>query len=353
VLIRTDAWYVPGDRPVDNDDASQTLVEAFWQAVEDGDEARLRELCAADFVVARSDGRTFDFEEWVALLGEEAAIEAFEDFEVVVEEVVVGEDAVAVRGRAERTQVEPFVGVEPGDGDVSQPFASVFEFDGDAIASVQHVMDEGRFLRDLGVLPGDSLAWKQRQQHRDVLTSILRHDLRNDLNAALLRAEEIPDETIRRDVLGPIEQLLTLVEKTRHLDRYVVEQNVYPEPVDVPDLVRSVVDDLAGDPPDATVATEFSGRGPTVRTDPRSSDRHLNPRHDPGWDTEPRRPLPKTTWAPVHPHPGDARSPNRRLAWPTRIDPHRVGRRASWPWRWTPRSRTQDRLAPPPMGSLA
>jgi signal transduction histidine kinase len=250
------------------DDERPAIVEAFWQAVEDGDEARLRKLCADEFTVSLSNGRTSDFEEWTARLRGEAAIEAFDDFEIVVEEVVAGEEGVAVRGREQRTQVEPFVGVEPGDGDVAQPFSGVFEFDGDEVESVRLVVDEARFLRDLGVLPGDGLAWKLRQQHRDVLNRILRHDLRNDLNAAMLRAEEIPEKSLRREVIAPIEQLLALVEKTREVDLHVVEQELYPRSVDVPDLVLSVVDDLTDSHPEASVTTRFDQAGATVRTDP-------------------------------------------------------------------------------------
>jgi len=243
-------------------------VRAFWNAWEAADRERLRSVCTEDCRLHLTGGETVHVEEWVANLGELRQESAFGDFRIEMEDVVVADGTVVVRGRQCQTQQERFVGIEPGGRPVSMPFCTVFAVEGGLVAELWSVMDESQFLRQVGVLPGDGLGWKIRQQHRDVLTRVLRHNLRNDLNAALLYTQLVDDEELARKIRRPIEKLLAVGEKTRRVEQRVVEADLNPTAVDLERLVRSVVAEQRSASPGSELTAHVEDAAEELRTDP-------------------------------------------------------------------------------------
>jgi len=81
-----------------------------------------------------------------------------------------------------------------------------------------------------------------REQQLEVLTRVLRHNLRNDLDAALAYANEIEDPEIRTHVRSKLERLVRIGNKARDVEEVLSTANDPRSEVDLPTVVHSVAD---------------------------------------------------------------------------------------------------------------
>lgn len=99
-----------------------------------------------------------------------------------------------------------------------------------------------------------------RQQRLQVLTRILRHNVRNDMTLVAglaTRLEECDDDELAalgRDITRTAEDMTTMSEKALEIET-LLEGSMTVEPVDLSRLVDEVVSSLAEAHPDATVTT--------------------------------------------------------------------------------------------------
>jgi PAS domain S-box-containing protein len=118
----------------------------------------------------------------------------------------------------------------------------------------------------------DITAEKQSREHLQVLHRVLRHNLRNELNVVLGRADEIreaaADPSVDRaaaQIADHAEQLLAASEKARSAAD-VVEYESRRESTDVAAHLRAVADASRQAAPDATIETDLPSRLPVSGT---------------------------------------------------------------------------------------
>jgi PAS domain S-box-containing protein len=117
---------------------------------------------------------------------------------------------------------------------------------------------EEAFRGSAGVIR-DITERKERERQFAVLDRVLRHNLRNDMNLILGRANRVVDEadgtaeTAGREILDVGERLLELVEKERELTT-LIEQSPDAGQIVLYDCVRSAVEQVRSSYPDAGVS---------------------------------------------------------------------------------------------------
>jgi PAS domain S-box-containing protein len=117
---------------------------------------------------------------------------------------------------------------------------------------------EEEFRGSAGVIR-DITDRKERERQLAVLDRVLRHNLRNDMNVILGRANRVVEEadgnaeTAGRDIVDVGQRLLELVEKERELTT-LIEQSPDAEPIVLYDCVRSAVEEVRTSYPDAGVS---------------------------------------------------------------------------------------------------
>ncbi|WP_276271594.1 ATP-binding protein [Haloarcula litorea] len=115
---------------------------------------------------------------------------------------------------------------------------------------------------------------KTEEQRLTVLNRVLRHNLRNDLDAVRAFAETL-DEQPSTDAAAAARRIRALSEELRELcdtiettEELLAGGDRETAVVDVRALAGSVADAVEADWPDSEVAVAAAGREPTVRTDP-------------------------------------------------------------------------------------
>ncbi|NLV10190.1 PAS domain S-box protein [Halomicrobium mukohataei] len=104
---------------------------------------------------------------------------------------------------------------------------------------------------------------RERQRRLEVLNRVLRHNLRNDMTVILGTAEELvgraDDEehrTLLKRLLRKAEGVVSLSDRAREIEAAVRRDPATTDSVSVPDIVESVVDELATEHPEATLRTD-------------------------------------------------------------------------------------------------
>jgi signal transduction histidine kinase len=99
----------------------------------------------------------------------------------------------------------------------------------------------------------DVTATETREQQLTVLTRVLRHNLRNDLDTALAHTNEIADPAVRETVRAKLKNLSELGDKAREIEDVLSKAHEPRTEVDVAALVRSVAARLGEDHDDCRV----------------------------------------------------------------------------------------------------
>jgi len=115
---------------------------------------------------------------------------------------------------------------------------------------VPYRRDDGR-LWSFGIYT-DITDQKERERRLEVLNRVLRHNLRNDLTVVLGLADELYeriDDESHRSLLGQLqgkaEQIASLSDRARDIERSVRREDAGTEPLDVPETVARLVDQFA------------------------------------------------------------------------------------------------------------
>ncbi len=106
------------------------------------------------------------------------------------------------------------------------------------------------------VLLRDVTERETREQQLEVLTRVLRHNLRNDLDTVLAYAEEVENPTIRNRLRSNAKHLSETASKARAIEDVLSVPQESSTSVDVSDIVRSVADRFREEHPDCTVTVE-------------------------------------------------------------------------------------------------
>ncbi len=95
-----------------------------------------------------------------------------------------------------------------------------------------------------------------REQRLEVLTRVLRHNLRNDLDTILAYAGEIEDPTVRTAIRSKVKDLVQTGEKARDIEAMLSMSHKSQTTGDVAEVIRTVADQLEADTDNATVTVE-------------------------------------------------------------------------------------------------
>jgi PAS domain S-box-containing protein len=97
------------------------------------------------------------------------------------------------------------------------------------------------------VLLRDVTDRRTRRQRLSVLNRILRHNVRNDLDAVLAHTNRIDDEDVRTDIRAILDRTVRLGTKARETEEVMGTVGDSPTAVDLAAVARSVVDRLRSD----------------------------------------------------------------------------------------------------------
>jgi signal transduction histidine kinase len=123
--------------------------------------------------------------------------------------------------------------------------------------------DTGEVART--VLLRDVTGKVTRQQRLTVLNRILRHNVRNDLDAALAYADHVDDEEIRNGIKENVSETLELASKARDAEEVMNDVTDTPEPVHLADVAASVADQFRARDYAGTISVECV-EDPVVRS---------------------------------------------------------------------------------------
>jgi len=122
--------------------------------------------------------------------------------------------------------------------------------------STSEISDGDSGLLGRTVLLRDVTERETREQQLEVLTRVLRHNLRNDLDTVLAYAEEVEDPTTRKRLISNAKRLGETASKARAIEDVLSIPQESPTPVDVGDIARSVADRFRDEHPNCTVTVE-------------------------------------------------------------------------------------------------
>jgi len=122
--------------------------------------------------------------------------------------------------------------------------------------STSEISDGDDGLLGRTVVLRDVTRRETREQQLEVLTRVLRHNLRNDLDAVLAYAEEVENPRVRERLRSNVKRLGETAGKARAVEDVLSNSEEQSSPVDVSDIVNSVADRFRDDHPDCTVTVE-------------------------------------------------------------------------------------------------
>jgi signal transduction histidine kinase len=106
------------------------------------------------------------------------------------------------------------------------------------------------------VLLRDVTERETREQQLEVLTRVLRHNLRNDLDTLLAYTEEVEDPAVREQLSATVKRLGATASKARTVEEMLAVPQEAAAPVDVSATVRSVADRFREEHPDCSITVE-------------------------------------------------------------------------------------------------
>jgi len=123
--------------------------------------------------------------------------------------------------------------------------------------------DAGEVARTL--LLRDVTGSVTRQQRLTVLNRILRHNVRNNLDAALAYADRVNDDEMREGITENVQETLELASKARDAEEVMDSVTDAPEPVRLADIAATAADQFRAEAYAGTVSVE-AVNDPVVRS---------------------------------------------------------------------------------------
>lgn len=224
------------------------------EVVNQGQIDLLDDLLAKDFV-GHYRGRRYDreaFKQYIA-----ARKEAFPDLSVTVEHIVAEENMVAQHVTIQGTHEGGYKGAEPTETEIDVSNMVFSRIEAGKIIERWRVLDELGRLEDIGLLND----WQIRNQYLKVLNRVLRHNLRNDLNAivghAELLAEEEDSESAHAETIRKIaDRLIDIGDKAHSLEQDAVRKSLKPERLDILAIVEQLAESYRENYPMARISLD-------------------------------------------------------------------------------------------------
>jgi signal transduction histidine kinase len=121
-----------------------------------------------------------------------------------------------------------------------------FQYSVSAVGSAGSMGDDDAETVARAVLFRDVTDQQMREQRLTVLNRVLRHNVRNELDVVLARADRIDDEELRDGIRESATDLLELGTKARDVEEVMTASTGPPEPVDLVAVTESVVEEYRG-----------------------------------------------------------------------------------------------------------
>ena len=133
----------------------------------------------------------------------------------------------------------------------------------------RRMVDSDGRIQGLVVIGRDVSDQVLNEQRLDVALRMLRHNLRNDLNVIRGWAESLGDvtdqERVRGKIIGSVDSLLSMSEKTRQMAEVGDDPPGDPREVDLAAMVRSIADELATTHPNVRLEVALPEDAGSVR----------------------------------------------------------------------------------------
>lgn len=240
----------------------KAVVRQYFQHLNDQDRGGLASVFATDIVRHFSGHTATPRGREECIEGEFGFLNAYPDTEYTIETIIAEGNTVAVRFSASGKHAEP-QRIPSDDREVEWVANEFFRVENGQIAESWRQADFEEHWEIVG-LPRDPSELKIRRQYRNVLTRLLRHNLRNDLNAvmgyaAMIEAEEVDPARFARKIRSAGEGLVTTANKIRRLEKQVLNPGQI-QPVDVAEVAANVVEQQGAEFPSAEISFErFDG----------------------------------------------------------------------------------------------
>lgn len=223
---------------------NKEIARKFYSALDNHDRDTFNDVVADELVVDEGEVVITREELWENFV--DSFVAPFPDFSESIDHVFAEDDMVAVRWRYTGSHEEgELLGIPPTGKEVEGTGNTHLRIANDEIVQMWVEYDRNSIFRTLDVLPESMYEMKIHRQLLEVMFRVLRHNLRNDLNAItgqaeLIAAEEVPGPAYAERIQETAESLLTTAEKARDLEQSVVNVR-RRESVDVPEVVGTVL----------------------------------------------------------------------------------------------------------------
>ncbi len=174
----------------------------------------------------------------------ESSDQQFDVLDVTIEAVVADKGSVALRHVLEFEHSGTAFGVQPENEQFTESSASFFEIEDGEIVTLDITYDQTATLEQLGLLSADPTTEKLRDQYYEILSRVLRHNLRNKLNIILANAEtsEENHDVATAKIREQTGELLTTVEKAQKIEQMAIDAPLNPTTF----LVSEAITDVLG-----------------------------------------------------------------------------------------------------------
>lgn len=243
----------------------KAVVKAAFEALNERDREQFVQLLAEDATHHTPGGAHRGRNAYVE--SEFGPFDAFPDQRYDIQDILADERLVAVSYTVS--------GTFEGESDLADPTGETYENDAVEIFEVENgqIQESRAFVDRLGTLEQLGLLndWQIRNQYLSVINRVLRHNMRNDMNAIAGYAEMIMDENepaVHAQTIKDIaDRLISFGEKAHSLQEDAVDRDLTPESINVRTIIDSVVDDVRDTVGSATFSTEIPDDSPMVVTD--------------------------------------------------------------------------------------
>ena len=191
--------------------------------------------------------------------------------ETDIRRMVVQEDVVVILATSSLEQAEQVYGVQPTDELIEQSLSVFHRIVDDKIVELDIVVDNVSKLQQLGLLSEDPTRDQLKNQYYEVLTRVLRHDLRNRLNVIRLVADSLADDTVDDPTVAGlktravVDDLLRTTDKARALEQLAIDTRAEPASFRLDTLIDPIVEKY-NENTEACCTTIYPETGPPLVT---------------------------------------------------------------------------------------
>lgn len=244
----------------------ETIVRQAFTALNERDRTTFADLLAADATHHTPYGTTQGSD---YIDQEFGALEAAPGLTYTIERLVADANLVAVHYTYTAQAPEEYQGVEVAGDHLEMTAMEFFHVTDGTIMESWAIEARLGKLEQYGIITD----WRVRTQYLSVLTRVLRHNLRNDLNSIIGYAKRIADDesdaAAHADtILTVANRLVALGEKARTLEETAVAKPIEPTQIELSGRLESLGAELRQQYPNARITTSVPDEPAVVTSDP-------------------------------------------------------------------------------------